>query len=141
MHMNEYTYEQIEIGTKESFEVSVTEEMLESFKKITGDINPLHNDAEYARLMKYEDRVVYGMLTASFLSTLAGVYLPGKRSLIMETNIKYTKPVYCGDIISVEGTVTDKNDMFRFIILKVVMKNHRGDKVLRAEMKVRVMDE
>lgn len=82
MHMNEYTYEQIEIGTKESFEVSVTEEMLESFKKITGDINPLHNDAEYARSMKYEDRVVYGMLTASFLSTLAGVYLPGKRVLL-----------------------------------------------------------
>lgn len=40
--MNEYTYEQIEVGQKESFEVVITEEMMEHFKAITGDINPLH---------------------------------------------------------------------------------------------------
>lgn len=80
--MNEYTYEQIAEGHTESFQVTLTEEMMEQFLRITGDVNPLHRDAAYARTRHYADKVVYGMLTSSFYSTLAGVYLPGKYSLI-----------------------------------------------------------
>ena len=101
--MNEYTYEEIQIGQKESFKVTVTEEMLSSFKNITGDVNPLHNDEEYALEKGYPGRVSYGMLTASFLSTLAGVYLPGKYSLIHEVKLKFAKPVFIGDELTIEG--------------------------------------
>ncbi|MBQ9091319.1 MAG: hypothetical protein IJY52_03500, partial [Anaerotignum sp.] len=48
------------------------------FLAITGDINPLHNDQEFAQKQGHPDKVAFGMLTASFLSTLAGVYLPGR---------------------------------------------------------------
>ena len=51
--MNEYTYEEIETGHKESFTVDVTEEMMASFNAMTGDINPLHNDEEYAKSIKF----------------------------------------------------------------------------------------
>ena len=95
--MNKYKYEEIEIGHKENFTVTVTEEMMEKFRDITGDINPLHNDEEYASSLGHPGRVAYGMLTGSFLSTLAGVYLPGKRSLIQEVKLKFAKPVYIGD--------------------------------------------
>ena len=37
---------------------------------------PHHVDADYARGRGFPGRVVYGMLGASFFSTLAGVYLP-----------------------------------------------------------------
>ena len=47
--MNEYTYEQIAEGHTESFQVTLTEEMMEQFLRITGDVNPLHRDAAYAR--------------------------------------------------------------------------------------------
>lgn len=138
--MNEYTYEQIEVGQKESFEVVITEEMMEHFKAITGDINPLHNDAEYAKSLGHPDRVVYGMLTASMLSTLAGVYMPGKYSLIHEVDIKLEKPVFAGDTITIEGVVKEKNDTFSFIVLKVVAKNQDGKKVLKATMQIGVSE-
>nr|MCR5474206.1 dehydratase [Lachnospiraceae bacterium] len=80
----------------------------------------------------------YGMLTASFLSTLAGVYLPGKRSLIQEVKVKFAKPVYVGDTISVEGTVEEKHDIYSLIVLKVTMKDQDGRKVCRATMRVGV---
>ena len=136
--MNNYTYEEIEIGQKESFSVTITQEMVDRFRDITGDVNPLHNDKDYAVKKGHPDIVAYGMLTASFLSTLAGVYMPGKRSLIHEVNTKMERPVYVGDTLTIEGTVKEKNDTFSFIIVKVLMKNQDGKKVLKAQMQIGV---
>lgn len=138
--MNEYTYEEITVGQKESFEVTVTDEMMASFCAITGDINPLHNDSDYAVSKGHPGRVVYGMLTGSLLSTLAGVYLPGKRSLIQEVKIKFSKPVYIGDTLTIEGVVEEKHDSYSLIIIKVTIKNQKGEKVCRARMQVGVED-
>ena len=136
--MNDYTYEEIETGHKESFTVTLTEEMMASFKDITGDINPLHNDEEYATSKGYKGKVAYGMLTGSLLSTLAGVYLPGRRSLIQEVKITFAKPVYIGDTLTVEGLVEEKNDTYSLLMLKVTIRNQDGDKVCRAGMQVAV---
>ena len=76
--MNSYKFVDINVGLEESFSVRVNSEKLDKFFKITGDINPLHTDAEYSKSKGFSDRVVYGMLTSSFFSTLVGVYLPGK---------------------------------------------------------------
>ncbi len=138
--MNDYKYEEIEIGHKESFTVNVTQDMMDSFLAITGDVNPLHNDEEYAKGKGHSGRVVYGMLTASMLSTLAGVYLPGKRSLIQEVKVKFAKPVYIGDTLTVEGVVEEKHDAFSLIVLKVTIRNQSGDKVCRANMRIGVED-
>ncbi|MBQ6128385.1 MAG: MaoC family dehydratase [Lachnospiraceae bacterium] len=136
--MNDLSYEEIEVGHKESFSVTVTEEMMDKFLAITGDVNPLHNDEDYARSAGHPGRVVYGMLSASLLSTLAGVYLPGKRSLIHEVKIKFAKPVYIGDTLTVEGTVEEKHDVYSLLVLKVTVRNQSGDKVCRAKMQVAV---
>ncbi len=136
--MNTYTYDEIETGQRESFTVDITEEMLDIFRSLSGDTNPLHNDSDYARGKGYESRVAYGMLTASFMSTLAGVYMPGERSLIKETHIKFTKPVFPGDRLDITGEVTEKHDGFNMIVLKVTMTNQRGEKVLRGSMDIMV---
>lgn len=139
--MKEYTYEECQVGKKENFSVTITEEMLERFKAISGDYNPLHNEESYAVEKGFAGRVVYGMLTSSFLSTLAGMYLPGKYCLIQEVNTKFTKPVYVGDIITVTGEIVERNDLFKQLVLKVLILNQREETVVRAKMKVGVMDE
>ena len=135
---NKYEYEEIEIGHKETFTVTITGEMLDAFKAITGDINPLHNDEEYAKGKGHSGRVVYGMLTASFLSTLAGVYLPGEKSLIHEVKTKFVKPVYIGDVLTIEGVVDDKHDAFKLLDIKYTIRNQDGVKVSRGTMSVEV---
>lgn len=139
--MNEYTYEQIGAGHKESFDVKVTEEMMEHFLQITGDRNPLHTDAEYAVTRNYADRVVYGMLTSSFYSTLAGVYLPGKYSLIHSVESKFLRPVYVGDTLMVSGTVKEKEDAYRMLILNLLIENQKGEKVSKGTMQIKMLDE
>ncbi len=139
--MNLYSYEEIEIGQKEEFRVEIKEALLDRFREITGDENPLHRDEIYARQQGHKGRVAYGMLTASFLSTLAGVYLPGERSLIQSVEIKFAKPVYIGDILTVTGEVTEKNDTYQLIFLKVTIRNQNGEKVLRGKMQIQVLGE
>lgn len=138
--MNEYTYDEITIGQEESFQVTVSEEMMEQFLQITGDVNPLHRDAAYAATRQYVDKVVYGMLTASFFSTLAGVYLPGRYSLIHSVETKFLRPVYVGDVLTVSGTVKEKEDAYRMLILNLLIKNRKGEKVVKGTMQIKVLD-
>lgn len=139
--MKEYSYDIAEVGMEESFQVTVTEDMMEKFMSITGDRNPLHTDAAYARSRNYEDKVVYGMLTASFYSTLAGMYLPGKYSLIHSMDNKFLRPVYVGDTLTVSGIVKEKEDAYRMLILSLLIKNQRGDKIAKGTMQIKVLDD
>ena len=121
--MNTYHYEDISLGQEESFSVTVTEKAMDAFRSLTGDENPLHADAGYAASRGYGGRVVYGMLTASFFSTMAGVYLPGKYSLIHSVEVKFLRPIYPGMVLTVRG------------------ENGDGEKLCKGIMKVGVLDE
>jgi 3-hydroxybutyryl-CoA dehydratase len=136
--MNSFTFDDIPLGGTESFTVSVTENMMSDFFDITGDSNPLHTDENYAKEKGYKGKVVYGMLTASFLSTLAGVYLPGENSLIHLVEAEFPAPVFIGDTLKITGTVSRKDDNFKTIEIKVVAVNDNWQKVLRGKMRVGV---
>ena len=138
--MNAYRYEDIETGQSESFSVTITEEMMDQFRQITGDLNPLHQEDTFAKDAGFEGKVCFGMLSASFLSTMAGVYLPGKYSLIQSVEVKFSKPVYPGEELYITGKVAEKNDTFRFIRIKVDAKNASGEKKLKAAMQIGVME-
>ena len=137
--MNEYSFEDIKTGMKERFIVVITEELMNKFRNITGDVNPMHQNDKFAIRCGYREKIVFGMLTSSFLSTLAGVYLPGKYSLIQSVEIKFVRPVYVGDEITVIGEVEEKIDRFDLLRLKVYMVNQNNEKVLKGKMQVGVL--
>ena len=55
--MNHYRFEDIYVGLEEEFQVTVTADMFAQFRSITGDVNPLHTDEEFATGKGYESRV------------------------------------------------------------------------------------
>lgn len=139
--MNDYCLSDLKIGRTEEFHIRITEKMMDSFREITGDNNPLHNDEEYARKAGFPSKVGYGMLTASFLSTLAGVYLPGKRSMIYSIDIGMPKPVFVEDELIISGTVIDIYESVSQILVKVEIKKTSGVMVLKGNMRIMVRDE
>ncbi|MEG0257602.1 MAG: MaoC/PaaZ C-terminal domain-containing protein [Christensenella sp.] len=139
--MNKFLYEEIKVGQTEAFEVEITDDKQDMFRRITQDINPLHSDSSYAQKKGFENKVVFGMLTASFFSTLAGVYLPGENSLVHSVETKFLNPVYIGDHLIISGTVAEKNDVFKVIEIKAVIKKQSGEKVAKAKMQVGVIDD
>ena len=134
--MNTYTFQDIYPGLKEEFSVCVTQDMMTQFREITGDDNPLHCSGDFARSRGMKDRVVYGMLTASFLSTLAGVFLPGRSSLIRKVEVSFPSPVYAGENLRVSGTVTQIDERFSLFVMKVEIRGQDGRKVLRGRMEI-----
>ncbi len=141
--MNELRYNEISIGFTQSFTRTVESEMESAFRQISGDENPLHRNDEFARKIgrgKFSGHVAYGMLTASLYSTLAGVYIPGKYSLIHSLDkLSFFRPVYVGDRLTVTGEVTEKNDALKMLFVKGKITNQNGKKVSSAEIKVYVL--
>ena len=120
--MNHYTLAEMVPGLSEEFTVTVTAEMMDQFKAITGDVSPIHIDADYAKDRGFPGRVVYGMLGASFFSTLAGVYLPGEHCLLHGVECKFAKPIFIGEI----GSEAE---------IKAVITNQDGKRVTRGIIK------
>lgn len=132
--MKHYNFEDIEIGTTESFKSAITEEQMELFATLSGDLNPMHVDANFAKMGGYKDRLVYGMLASSFYSTLVGMYLPGEKCLLNKCDVDYRKPVYIGDELMITGVVIDKRAATRRIRIKAKAINQEGVTVNTAEI-------
>lgn len=126
--MNEFTYDEIEASPEfsASFSVEITHEMMNDFKIITGDENPLHVEKEYALSLGYKDNVVYGLLTASFYSRLAGMYLPGKNCLLQRVDTHFHNPVFVGDVLTVTGSVKKKVELGHTLVISAFITNQDG---------------
>lgn len=129
--MNHYTLAEMQPGLTESFTVTVTQEMMDAFLNLTGDYSPIHVDEDYAKGRGYPGRVVYGMLGASFFSTLAGVYLPGEHCLLHGVDCKFARPVFVGDTLTISGTVTHVSEAVSEAEIKATITNQDGKKVTR----------
>lgn len=139
--MNTYKFSDIHVGLEESFEVTITEDMMDKFLSISGDINPLHIDEVYAKEKGFKNRVVYGLLTSSFYSTLVGVYLPGKFCILQGADIQFSNPVYIGDKLTISGKVTYMNEAYKQLEIKAIIRNQNNKKVSKATIKTGLMDE
>lgn len=80
------------------------------------------------------------MLTASFFSTLVGVYLPGKNCLFHKCEVEWPNPVYVGDELIVSGFVKEVDLKFNSIVVYGDIRNQDGKKVARAKLSVGVQN-
>ena len=133
--MKEYQLKDIKIGMTEEFKVKITEKMQDNFREMTGDINPMHSDEAFAKEKGFEKKLVFGMLTASFFSTLVGVYLPGKNCLFQECkDIRFHSPVFVGDELTIQGEVIEIDERFKRITIKATIRNQNQKKVCSAKL-------
>ena len=137
----EYRITDLHVGMREEFKYPITVDKLDAFLALIGDINPLHTDDAFAKAHGFKGRVAYGMLTASLISTLGGVLLPGKYCLIQGVEVKFSKPVFIGDELTVIGEVGAVDIDLRYVEIKVTILNQDNKKVLRGLLKAGVLDE
>ncbi len=134
--MNEYRISDLSVGLQASFEVEVTNLMFDQFLAMSGDNNPLHLDPTFAKERGFKDRVAYGLMTSSFYSKLAGVYLPGKNAVLHGIDITFRKPAFSSDRLQVEGTISFINEAYGQIEIKASITNGNGELISKAKIKV-----
>ena len=121
--VNELSYDDIFIGQQDSFIIKITESMVEKFSNLSGDLNPLHMDNEFAESTSFNKRIVHGMLLASFFSQLIGMKLPGKNALYFSQTLNFRSPCYIDDEIEIVGKVTEKSDSTQIITVSTSIFN------------------
>ncbi len=110
-------FEEIKIGDFKEVEIEVTDEMVRTFAKITGDNNPLHLDDEFAKKTIFKKRIAHGMLVASLISKVLGHDFPGAGTVYVSQSVKFRKPVYVGDKVKIHVEVKEKNEQKRRLYL------------------------
>jgi 3-hydroxybutyryl-CoA dehydratase len=110
--------------------------MMDMFLKLSGDDNPLHRDTAFAAARGFRDRVAYGLLSASFYSTLAGVHLPGRNCLLHGVDVSFLAPVYVGDVLTVAGEIIHLTDAYRQAQIAATITNGQGEKVSKAKIRI-----
>ena len=109
MSESSYYIEDLKPGMSESYTRTVTEADVDLFGAVTGDMNPLHFNEEYARQTVFRGRIAHGMLTTSYLSTVLGTRMPGPGSIFISANVRFKAPVRIGDTVTATCTVRDIN--------------------------------
>ncbi|BAQ10717.1 dehydratase [Bacillus sp. OxB-1] len=127
------TYDEIRIGDRASFTKTVSEYDVYQFAGVTGDFNPIHVDAEYAKKSVFKERIAHGILTAGFISNVLAMQLPGKDTIYLSQNLAFLAPVKIGDTVTAEVEVLEKKDSKRIIRLRTIVKNQRDELVLEGE--------
>ncbi len=129
--MNYHRMCDLSLGLSESFSMEITKEKMDLFYSLTGDCSPIHVDEAYAKQRGFDGKVVYGLLSVSLFSTLAGVHLPGANCLLHGVKCKFSKPVYVGDTLTVTGSISEIHDTLGVITIKASVKNQHGKTVTR----------
>ena len=132
-------YEDIRIGQHAEYVRTVTSEDIEMFGQVSGDYNPLHFDEDWAKITMFKGRIAHGILTATYVSTVIGMKLPGPGTIYISQSMKFRRPVRIGDKITARVEVIGKNSEKEFLTLKTVCINQDDKVVLDGEAVVTMM--
>jgi 3-hydroxybutyryl-CoA dehydratase len=99
----------LQIGQSASYSRTVTEADVEQFGAVSGDLNPLHFDEDYAKTTIFRGRIAHGMLSLSYISTVLGTQLPGAGSIFLGATVRFKAPVRIGDTVTAICTVKEIN--------------------------------
>ena len=115
-----YYFEDLEEGMTDIYGKTITDADIILFSGISGDMNPLHLNHEFASETIFEGRIAHGMLTASFISTVIGTKLPGPGCVYVSQNLRFKAPVKAGDTLTARVTIAKLIPEKKFVELKTI---------------------
>ncbi|MBI2277808.1 MAG: MaoC family dehydratase N-terminal domain-containing protein [Dechloromonas sp.] len=95
---------------------------LQQFAALSGDFNPLHVDAEFARSKGFDGVVVHGALLVAKISQLIGMRLPGRDSVWTGLALQFRHPLYVGQEARVDAVVASLSAATGMVLLKLTLR-------------------
>ncbi len=126
-------FEELQLGMSASVENEVTDAHIRSFADVSGDYNPVHLDEDFARETPFGDRISHGILTASYISAVFGMHLPGPGAIYVTQTLNFKRPVWIGDVVRTTVTVAEMFPAKRRVRFECVCRNGDDKVVLEGE--------
>ena len=121
--------DRLKVGQVYSKEVEISGERVELFARASGDTNPLHLDEEFAKGTRFGQRVAHGMLTGGIIGGILGTEFPGFGTIYLSQELKFMRPVFIGDKITIDLEVKEIVAEKNRLVLSTNVSNQRGEKV------------
>lgn len=137
---NDRDYEDFAVGDYVHFTRRFSTDDFAAFAELSGDRNPLHHDGRYARRCGFKGPVVPLQLVAAPLSAIAGMLLPGRRSLVLGNQLRVLDPIRYEQPVEYSAKIISKHDAQRTLVLQIIA--FQGTRVsLEGRMHVRVRED
>ena len=123
---------------------TITEADIVTFAGVSGDYNPMHTDAEYAKTTQFGARIAHGALVFSVITGLLYQTNVLEDTVIafIEFNMKLRKPTYIGDTIRVVGKVTGSRKMAAagggMVTIDLKAINQKGETAQKGDITIMV---
>ena len=117
-----YYIEDLKPGMSESFSKTVTERDVTLFGEVSGDVNPVHFDEDFAKTTIFKGRIAHGVLSSSYISTVLGMKMPGPGTIFMALTTRFKAPVRIGDTVTATCTVREVIAEKRRVIFDCICK-------------------
>jgi 3-hydroxybutyryl-CoA dehydratase len=130
--MSGRTVDDIPIGLRTRLTKTVSEADVYLFAGITGDLDPNHVDEEYCRKTSLGHRVAHGALILGYTSAASTRILQDFDRPMVSVGydrIRFLKPVYFGDTITVDYEIASVEHEKERVIAKIEVKNQRDELV------------
>jgi 3-hydroxybutyryl-CoA dehydratase len=114
----------------------VNPDIYKGFISTFNDKNPLHTNEKFALEKGFKEKVMHGNILNGFLSYFIGECLPSKNVLIQKQEIKFMKPVYLNDNLTLHATIEDIFDSVNTIEFKYFFENQDKIKVARGTIQI-----
>jgi phosphate acetyltransferase len=124
------TFDEIKVGDSASLKRVLTQKDIELFAIMSGDINPAHVDAQYAKDDRFHKIVAHGMWGGALISAVLGTELPGPGTIYLHQTLDFLHPIALGDEISICITATKKNTAKKIIEFNCQCVNQHKDIVI-----------
>ena len=129
------TYAEIAVGDHAELTRTLQPQDIELFAVMSGDVNPAHVDADYARTDMFHGIIAHGMWGGALISAVLGTELPGPGTIFLNQTLKFDAPVRLGDTITVRVEVTEKQEDGR-LLLACTCVNQHGKMVIDGQAQV-----
>ena len=127
----------LKAGQKYKITKIFTEGDVEKFAFLTGDVNPIHLNEDYARETIFGKRIVHGMLVSSTISTVIANHLPGPGTIYLSQNLNFRRPVFLGDKVTTVIEVIKIREDKPVVTLRTCCYNQNKDIVIEGEANVK----
>lgn len=121
------------VGQSAELERTLSEADVMAFAALTGDYNPVHVDDVAAAASPFGERIVHGMLTASLLSTVLAMQLPGPGAIYVSQAVRFLRPVKFGETVTARVEITAIDPARLRLTLSTTIRNARGKSVIDGE--------
>ncbi len=135
------TFDEIAVGDSASLSHTVTQQDVDLFAILTGEVNPVQMDPVYAKTDLFHPAVAHGMLGSGLISSVLGAKLPGPGTIYLGQDLRFLYPVGIGDTITAKLTVTEKDAKTSDLKLDCRVINQRGELAISGTAHVRAPTE